>query len=60
MGSGPNHRTIDDDVDTLDVDASAPNVGGHEDAVLEILRARNGGGGRSAQRQCRERVFPAK
>merc|ERR1712154_757677 len=31
------HVIVDDDVDALDVDASAPDVGGDQDAVLEIL-----------------------
>jgi hypothetical protein len=32
------HVIVDDNVDSFDIDTSTKNVGGHHDAVLEILK----------------------
>jgi len=34
---GVGHVVVDDDVHTLDVDSSTPNVGRNQNAVLEVL-----------------------
>ena len=47
---------VDDDVNPLDVDASAEQICGHQDALVELLRGREKGRGWGGEREESERM----